>query len=141
MAIWKNRQFLYSGAVLIGTMVGLGVFGIPFAFAKAGFWIGLLFLVIIGAISTILYLMYGEIILRTKKSYQIVGYTNLYLGNVYKKIMFFSAVLGLYGTLLAYIIISGEFLLTLTSPFLFLSSSQLSTWFFCYLIASYPYRC
>jgi len=130
MAIWKNRQFLYSGAVLIGTMVGLGVFGIPFAFAKAGFWIGLLFLVIIGAISTILYLMYGEIILRTKKSYQIVGYTNLYLGNVYKKIMFFSAVLGLYGTLLAYIIISGEFLLTLTSPFLFLSSSQLSTWFF-----------
>jgi len=130
MVIWKNKQFLHSSAILIGTMVGLGVFGIPFAFAKAGFWIGLFFLVVIGAITTVLYLMYGEIILRTKKNYQIVGYTKLYLGNTYKKIMFFSAVLGLYGTLLAYTIISGDFLLTLVAPFLYLSSSQLSTWFF-----------
>jgi len=128
--MWKNRQFLNSSAILIGTMVGLGVFGIPFAFAKAGFWIGLLFLVVIGSITTLLLLMYGEIILRTKKSYQIVGYTNLYLGSGYKKIMFFSAVLGMYGTLLAYIIISGDFLLTLVAPFLFVSSSSLSTWFF-----------
>jgi len=130
MAIWKNRQFLYSSSILIGTMVGLGVFGIPFAFAKAGFWIGFLFLVIIAAITTILYLMYGEIILRTKKDYQIVGYTKLYLGNLSKKAMSFSVILGIYGSLLAYIIISGNFLLTLTSPFSFMSSGQLSTWFF-----------
>ena len=44
--VLKNREFLHATSILIGTMVGVGIFGIPFAFAKAGFWVGLSFLVL-----------------------------------------------------------------------------------------------
>jgi tyrosine-specific transport protein len=126
----KNKQFLYASSTLVGAMVGVGIFGIPFAFAKAGFWIGLLFLIGVAFITMILYWMYGEVILRTKKRHQLVGYAELYLGSTGKKMMFFASVLGLYGTLLAYIILAGEFLLNVFSPFLFISAGQLSAWFF-----------
>lgn len=125
----KNKQFLCATAVLIGTMVGVGVFGIPFAFAKAGFWIGFLFLILIGLATLFLDFIYGEIVLRTHQSHQLVGYTQLYLGNIWKRIMFFSILLNTYAALLAYIIISGEFL---TNIFYYssLSSFNFSIWFF-----------
>ncbi|OGN10213.1 MAG: hypothetical protein A3J46_05925 [Candidatus Yanofskybacteria bacterium RIFCSPHIGHO2_02_FULL_41_11] len=110
MAIFKNKQFLYSVAVLVGTMVGVGIFGIPFAFAKAGFWVGTSFLVAIAIITLLVDLLYGEIILRTDSQHQLTGYTELYLGPTFKKIIFFSIAFSSYAALLAYIIISGEFL-------------------------------
>src|SRR3989344_225283 len=111
-------------------MVGVGIFGIPFAFAKAGFWIGFLFLVGIGFITLLLNFIYGEIILRTHQPHQIVGYTQFYLGNIWKRIMFFSIILNTYAALLAYIIIAGEFLPNVVSPFFYASSGTFSLWFF-----------
>ena len=73
----KNKQFLRATAVLVGTMVGVGIFGIPFSFAKAGFWIGFLFLVLIGFVTLLLDFIYGEIVLRTHQPHQLVGYTQL----------------------------------------------------------------
>src|SRR3990167_7793145 len=106
--ILKNKNFLYSVAVLIGTMVGVGVFGIPFAFSKAGFWVGFLFLIFIGFITFLLNLMYGEVVLRTHDSHQITGYTEKYLGTWFKIAIFFSVSLALYSALLVYIIIAGD---------------------------------
>src|SRR3989338_2553881 len=100
----KNKKFLHSVAILIGTMVGVGVFGIPFAFAKAGFWIGLIFLILIGTVTYFLDVIYGEIVLRTSQAHQLVGYANLYLGVQWKRVMFFSIILTTYAALLAYII-------------------------------------
>lgn len=111
-------------------MVGVGVFGIPFSFAKAGFWIGLSFLLGIGAVSLLLDLMYGEIVLRTHKVHQIVGYTETYLGNFWKRIIFFSIILNTYAALLAYIIIAGDFLNNIASPIFYSSPGTLSIWFF-----------
>ena len=105
-----NKPFLYSIAALIGTMVGVGIFGLPFAFSKAGFWVGFGFLVALGLITLLVDLMYGEIVLRTDSQHQLVGYTRLYLGSVFKKIIFFSIAFTSYAALLAYIIISGEFI-------------------------------
>lgn len=111
-------------------MVGVGVFGIPFAMAKAGFWIGFLFLVLVGLITLFLDFIYGEIVLRTHQPHQIVGYTQLYLGDFWKRIIFFSILLNTYAALLAYIIIAGEFLSNVLSPVSYISSTGLSIWFF-----------
>ena len=129
-ALFKENNFLRSTAILVGTMVGVGIFGIPFAFAKAGFWIGFLFLVGIGLITLLLNYIYGEIILRTHQPHQMVGYTQVYLGSVWKRIIFFSIILNTYAALLAYIIIAGEFLPNILSPFLYGSSTTFSIWFF-----------
>jgi len=129
-SLLKNRQFLSATAVLVGTIVGVGVFGIPFSFAKAGFWVGFLFLLGIGGVTLFLNYIYGEIVLRTHQSHQIVGYTQLYLGNIWKRIIFFSIILNTYAALLAYIIIAGEFLPNVLSSVVYGSPASFSIWFF-----------
>lgn len=128
--ILKSKNFLYATAVLIGTMVGVGVFGIPFAFAKAGFWVGFPILIFVGLITIILNLMYGEIVLRTQEQHQITGYTEKYLGPWFKRAIFFSVALALYSALLAYIVIAGDFLSNIFSSVFYTSPTSYSLVFF-----------
>lgn len=111
-------------------MVGVGVFGIPFSFAKAGFWIGFLFLIGTGLATLLLNFIYGEIVLRTHQPHQVVGYVQLYLGNTWKRVIFFSSILTTYAALLAYIIIAGEFLPNVLSSVFYSSPGSFSIWFF-----------
>ncbi len=114
-----NKKFFYATAVLVGSMVGVGIFGLPYAFAQAGFGVGMGLLVAIGLATLLIDLMYGEVILRTHAQHQIMGYARLYLGPSAQRLLFFSAVLMGYVGLLAAIIISGGFLNTLLSPFFY----------------------
>src|SRR3990167_5240627 len=108
--MFKDKNFFYAVSILIGTIVGVGVFGIPFSFAKAGFLTGFLFLVLIGVLSLAVNLIFGEVILRTKGVHQFTGYAKIYLSQGWRILAFFAWFLGIYGALLAYIIISGNFL-------------------------------
>ena len=125
-----NNSFIRSTSVLVGTMVGVGIFGIPFVFSKSGFFVGLLFLIGVGIFTLILNFIYGEIILRTQSVHQLVGYTQLYLGAGFKRVILFSILLSTYGALLAYMIIAGDFLSNIISPFAQITPYSLSIWFF-----------
>ncbi len=129
-----NREFIYATAALVGTMVGIGIFGLPFAFAKAGFWVGFGFLIAVTLVTLLIDLLYGEIILRTNSRHQLVGYTQLYLGPIFKKIVFFSIAFTSYAALLAYIIISGEFLSNIF-VFWLVTPVNFSYWFYAFFSA------
>ncbi|MDP3954573.1 MAG: aromatic amino acid transport family protein [bacterium] len=105
----KIDKFVYSVATLTTTVVGIGIFGIPFSFVKAGFLTGFLFLVGVFIVTLLSNLMYGEIVLRTKRRYQIVGYVGKYLGRNSRKLVLFSFMLVIYGALLAITVVSGTF--------------------------------
>lgn len=128
--LFKNRKFLYATSVLIGTMVGVGVFGIPLAFSKSGFLVGVGLMVAIAAAMLLTYFMYAEVVLRTEAPHQLVGYTGKYLGPWWKKFMLFADTLSIYGGLLAYIIIAGDFLNYLFSGFYYATPSFYSILFF-----------
>jgi amino acid permease len=125
-----DRKFLSAVAVLMGSIVGVGIFGIPFAFAKAGFLTGFLFLIGLATVTLFLNLAYGEIILRTNRSHGLVGYAGIYLGKMWKKVTFFTFILSSYSALLAYIIVGGEFLSNILSFQFYFSSGTLSFVFF-----------
>lgn len=108
--VYDFRKFLYSISILVGTIVGVGIFGIPFSFSKAGLVPGFLFLVITGILTLVLNLLYGEIILRTKDYHQFIGYADTYLGHRFRFFISFFWLFSVYSALLAYIIISGDFL-------------------------------
>lgn len=110
-----NKRFYSAVAVLVGGVIGVGIFGVPFVFAKAGFLVGLFFLAGLTALVLAVNLAYGEVILRTDKPHQLVGYAGIYLGDAARKITFFAFVLGIYSALLAYMIVAGEFLTNLLS--------------------------
>ncbi len=91
-------------AILIGTIIGAGVLGIPYVIYKAGFWTGMLMIVALGIALLLLHLYLGEVALRTKQKHQLTGYAEKYLGGWSKKLMFISMLIGNYGALTAYII-------------------------------------
>jgi len=123
----KGKSSLLAAASLIGTIIGAGVFGIPYVMARSGVLTSLFYFLILGLVVTILHLLYGEIVLRTKGKHRIVGYTEKYLGKKAKSVIAVAAILGATGALLAYIILAGNFL-NIIFPFLSPLQLSLITW-------------
>lgn len=119
----NKTNFVRAVAMLMGTIIGAGMFGIPYAVSKSGFIIGFLMILILGEGTILLNLAYGEVILRTKGKHQLTGYAGRYLGRKGRILALVSLLTGLYGGLIAYIIGVGrliDFLIPLeavTSPF------------------------
>jgi len=97
-------------ATLVGTTIGAGIFGIPFVISKIGFLPGILYLLLLGLLTLLLNLIYGEVILRTPGDHQLTGYGRIYLGRAGRALATLSLFVALYGALLAYLIKIGEFL-------------------------------
>ena len=114
----KNGNFLYAIATLVGTIVGVGIFGLPYAAGRAGFFISSLYLFGLFFVFALLHLMFGEIILRTNDSHRLLGYAQIYLGDRAKKSILFIAILGALGGMLIYILAGGEFLKIIFGDFL-----------------------
>lgn len=105
--------FLQALAILIGTTIGAGILGIPYAVSKVGFLPGLIMLIALGTVTMILELMFMELTLRTREDHEIPGYGGLYLGFPAKMASLVMGIIGGYGALLAYIIGQGTVLHTL----------------------------
>lgn len=103
-------------ATLVGVIVGAGIFGLPFAVSRAGFFVGASFIFGLGLLITLIHLAYGEIILRTSGSHRLVGYVTMYLGTWTRPIILVSSIVSLEGALLAYTILGGKFLSILAKP-------------------------
>jgi tyrosine-specific transport protein len=119
-----KRLYLSAIATLTGTIIGAGILGIPYVIAKSGFWVGMLNILILGALILFVNLYLGEIILRTKGKHQLPGYAEKYLGKKGKILMLISSLIFLYGALTAYVIGEGEVL-----SFVFSGSTQLALLF------------
>jgi tyrosine-specific transport protein len=130
-----NKKFFLALAVLIGTTVGAGIFALPYVIQKSGLIPGFFYFLILGGAILLLHLFFGEIILRTKENHRLIGYSKKYLGNKAKILITFSTVFGIIGTILAYMIIAGDFLKIIFSPFSDLPSFYFSLFF--WLILSY----
>ncbi len=125
----SKRKFWYAVATLVGSTIGVGIYGIPFAFQKAGLGVGFLFLVCLVALVLLSNLLYGELILRTHERHQLIGYTNKYLGKFAGKLNLLTFMLGAFGALIGILVVIGNFLVGLTSPVFGLSPVVYSTLF------------
>lgn len=121
-----NKNFLFALSVLIGTIVGAGIFGIPYVISKSGVLPGFFYFLILGTLVILIHLFFGEIVLRTKEQYRLPGYAQKYLGDWGKILITISTVIGLVGACLSYVIIGGDFLKIILSPFLNLSNFYFS---------------
>lgn len=105
-------MFNFGKAVLTlaGLIIGVGMFGIPFSFVRAGFWLGTLELVILAGVILLFHLLYGEIVLRTQNPHRLPGYVRIYLGPKARILVWPSSIFGISGTLLAYLVLGSTFL-------------------------------
>ncbi len=107
------RKSFEATLLLAGMIIGVGMFGIPFAFARAGFLLGALELVILTGVIAAVHMLYGEVVLHTSGRHRLPGYAKLYLGRTGARVAWFTALFGNFGTLLLYLIAGGIFLQTL----------------------------
>ena len=108
--------FLKALAVFLGTVIGAGIFGLPFVTMKAGFVAVLIYFVLISLFVISIDWLYAKVALGTEKIYRLPGYVGQYLSPFWKKAVFLVVFLGISGSLLAYLIIGGHFLFATFSP-------------------------
>lgn len=111
-----NKRFLHAVATFIGMVVGVGIFGVPYAVGKIGFIFGIFYILVLGLILLLMHLLYGEVVLRTEEKHRLVGYAEMYLGKRGKVAAGLAQIFTFYGALIAYIIIGGYFLHMILAP-------------------------
>lgn len=94
---------------MVGTIVGAGIFGIPYVVAISGVGPAIFYFVFLGAVVALLHLFFGEVCLRTSGKHRLVGYAQMYLGSWGKIAATLILLFVLLGTLLAYFILVGDF--------------------------------
>ncbi|TSA56544.1 amino acid permease, partial [bacterium] len=97
-------------AVLIGTIIGAGVFTLPYVAVHSGLATTLIWLIIVSFIITYLHLAFGEIVLRTKKDFRLPGYVGHYLNSSAKKLILLITFFTFSFSLLIYLLLGSQFL-------------------------------
>lgn len=104
----KTSKELRAYFVILSTIVGLGVFALPYAFSKSGylflFWSIFLFFAFF-----ILHLLFGEILFQTDKKHNLPGLAGIYLHPFLKHLVWFFDYFGMLGVFLIYFIALKEF--------------------------------
>lgn len=111
-----QKNFIQATALLIGYIIGVGMFSLPLLVYKAGILSFLILFVVFGFIQYFIHLVYSDIILETKDYHRLPGYVEIYLGKKWKELGMLASFVGSYGALLAYTIITGIFLFQLLNP-------------------------
>ncbi len=96
--------------MLVGTIIGAGIFSLPYAFSLSGSIFSLLGLVSLTVVTLTLNLFYAQIIVGTKGDHQLSGYGEVYLGQKGKIWGIVTILLSSWGAMLAYVILGGDFL-------------------------------
>jgi len=104
------RRIIKATSVLVGTVIGVGIFGLPYVASRSGLWLTWAYILGLGAIVILVHYFYIEIVSNSKSRERLVSYVGDYLGDRAKMVASVTVVLSRLGALLVYIIVSGSFL-------------------------------
>lgn len=103
-------NFIEPLAVFVGTIVGAGIFGLPYLALRVGFGALIFIFLALTVLVIVIHRLFAEIVCGTPKTCRLPGYVEEYLGKKWRNFSFVVSFLGLLGALLAYLILGGEFL-------------------------------
>lgn len=105
-----KSDFVSATSSLLGTILGAGIFGVPFVFAADGFWVGSLMLALLAIVMVLIHLMYAEVVERTEGRHRLIGYSNIYFGDKVRNIISASVMVSIFGNLVIYFLLANKFL-------------------------------
>lgn len=116
--------------MMAGTIIGAGMFSLPFAFLKSGLIAGFSFLFIFALFYALIYFIYSDVILKTNGDHRFIGYAKMYLGKTGFWTSFFISLIQLFFVLTIYLILAPSF------TKIFIGGSDLSHLLFFWIISS-----
>lgn len=99
--------------MMVGLILGAGIFALPYVFAKAGLFWGLFHFFLVFCLLLYLSYLYGEISFFTKGNHRFTGYVEILAGKEVKPFALVSTLVSFYGALLIYGVLGGIFMKTI----------------------------
>ena len=103
-ALWRGVR------PLLGTTIGVGIFGLPYVFSQAGFSLALVEFIVIGALNTAALCLYADLVLARKRHAHFVSVISAELGFGGRFLATAAFFLTLWGAMVAYLIVSAAFI-------------------------------
>lgn len=106
----QNVAILRAIRPMLGTTIGVGMFGLPYVFYQVGFGLGFVEFVLIGALNALALCLYAELVLARKKHahfVEVIGAELGFWGRLWATVSFFAT---MWGAMVAYIIVSASFI-------------------------------
>ena len=110
------KNYIFPVATLAGSIIGVGIFSLPYVALKSGIWLIMLYLVILTAIVVLLNTIVGEVAIKTPDFKRIPGFIGFHLGKWAEALSLATAIFGGLGVLLVYLIIGSGFFLNALQP-------------------------
>ena len=98
----KASKIIEALGLLLGMIIGAGLFALPYSFSKSGVLAGSLIFVGVFLISWLMHLLFSAIIYSTPGKHRFPGYIKIHLGDGASQIAFIFSILSAYGAMLAY---------------------------------------
>ncbi|PIR07544.1 hypothetical protein COV54_00500, partial [Candidatus Jorgensenbacteria bacterium CG11_big_fil_rev_8_21_14_0_20_38_23] len=67
-------KLIYAIATLSGTIIGVGLFALPYITLKVGFWVMLCYFLVLGALVILIHSFFGELALKTPDYKRLPGF-------------------------------------------------------------------
>lgn len=112
----EQKRYYLSIATLVGTVVGVGIFGVPYAIRQVGVAVTLVYFLVLGGIQLLQGLFYAEAAIAYPEKSRLVGLVGYFIGPKARRVATASSVMGFWGAMVAYIIVGGTFLSVLFQP-------------------------
>lgn len=114
----------------MASVVGVGLFGLPYFASKSGFVPFLVAIVALTPVVIAIHLRLADVVAGTPQRERIPGYVRIYLGRRWERLSIVISLLGLLGAQLAYLTVGGRFLQLLLQPVLAISPVAATLLFF-----------
>lgn len=130
MAEPKKAKFIFLLAAYIGTVVGVGMYGLPYVVSRAG--VGL-FLGYLALISLLVYfgnMVFADVVMRSERQERFLGYVGEYVGKKSETFFTVTMILSFWGTFLVYLLVWGRFAQVLFGPWVHVADLVFSSLLF-----------
>ena len=126
----KEKFPIYSLATLCNTTIGIGIFALPYIASRVGIWVMAAYFLVLGTVAVAVHLMFAEVSLATPDYKRFPGFAKVHLGAWGERIALVCTIVGFLASMIAFMVIGGQFLQSFLSPWVNAPDSVFSVVYF-----------
>lgn len=104
------KEFILPTSILAGTIIGAGIFSLPYVFSQSGLGLGYLFLILFGLVYVLIHTMYADILIKNGDEHRFAGLAKIYFGRFGYWLSVLMTIIEMLFVLTIYLVLSVSFI-------------------------------